>query len=242
MLKSTIIKIIDTIFPPRCLCCYDIINDIGTICSDCWNKIDFIGEISCIICSMPLDYEYPDNICNRCNITKPCFDNSACVFIYSDFSKDIIHRLKFQDNTQIAKYLSKWLARSGQDILMKTDILAPIPIHFFRLFTRKFNQSALIAKYLPLNHNLQYHHNLLIKHRYTKPQSDLNYNLRTKNICDSFKLNSKFLEIVKNKNITLIDDVMTTGATANECAKILKLAGASQVFILALARTCNDNS
>jgi len=156
--------------------------------------------------------------------------------IYDDSSRDMVLGFKHGDQTHAAPFFTPWLARAGADFLAETDYLIPVPLHPFRLLRRRFNQSGLLASYLSKEVQVPCLLDGIKRIRSTPVQGYLNEKERKKNVRKAFALNPKYLEQINESKIVLIDDVFTTGATVNECAKILLKAGASEVNILTLSR------
>lgn len=230
--------IIDFILPPRCLLCNKIIGVDDSLCPDCFNHISFIAKPYCKCCGTPLPFNHSSHelYCANCLKQKvsPLFMCRSAVQ-YDIFSKKLILDFKFSDHIENKILLSRWLLMAGKDIFStKPDIILPIPLHYSRLFQRKYNQSAVLVRELSKLTNIPADYSVLKKYRYTKPQIICNGQLRKKNIKDAFVVTNPYL--IKGKHIVLIDDVYTTGATLTECAKILKKSGASKVSALTVAR------
>ena len=152
----------------------------------------------------------------------------------------ILH-FKNYDCTYMANQFAKWLYRSAEKELTNTDIIIPVPITTLRRITRKYNQSELLAMSISELSHIKYEPRILIKSKSTKSQEGLTRLSRQKNLIGSFSVNSKFADLLKDKNVALVDDVITTGSTANECAKVLKKYGAKNVIVLTIAHTVLNN-
>ena len=234
--KKNIKLIIDLIFPRKCIICdrYDCQTEV---CTECWKKLSFISQPSCFICSTPFPYENEkESICAECIVNKPSYDRSISILEYDDASKKIIHDFKYKDQLHILEYIVNLMTNIGKDIFNDLDIIAPVPIHKYKLLKRGYNQSALIAMNVAARKDLPYFPQLLIKSKNTLAQTGLKKSQRTINIRNSFELNNKLYSNIADKNILLIDDVITTGSTVNECSRILKKEGANKVLILTLAK------
>ncbi|KKB96192.1 DNA utilization protein GntX [Candidatus Arcanobacter lacustris] len=231
-------KILDLIFPPKCLICGSLIASMPGLCSNCWANINFISKPACAKCNLPFEYDFgEDVICGACTASKPLYHKAKSVFIYDDFSKPLLHGLKYQDKTHLAPYLASLMRIAAGDLLSYSDIIIPVPLHKKKLLSRLYNQSALLSLYLHKSTKIPFEPNLLIKHKNTKTQTGLTKKQRLSNIKGSFMINEKFIYQVKDKNIMLVDDVITTGATINACTRLLLKYGANKVNILTLART-----
>ncbi|MFN7038365.1 MAG: ComF family protein [Alphaproteobacteria bacterium] len=229
-------KFIDLIFPPKCLNCDCIIESIGGFCEKCWLKIDFISKPSCYICSYPFEYNIGEHaLCASCIKEKPYYEKAVSIFKYNDNSKKIIHGLKFLDKTYFAPYLGNLMHKALHPL--DQDIIAPIPIHKFRLLKRFYNQSLLLAQAVSNISGVTLVPDLLLKVKNTIPQSGLTKKQRQKNIKNAYILNPKYKDKIVGKKILLVDDVITTGSTANLCAKILVKAEVKKVELVTLAKT-----
>lgn len=233
MLKKLVLELL---FPSKCIICANYQTD-AKVCSECWGNITFINKPCCAICSAAFEFETEENsICGACIQNRPNYDRAISLMKYDDYSKKIIHKFKYQDQLHILEYLTTLMNNMGKEIIKQADIIAPVPMHKYKLLKRGYNQAALLAMRIAENSNLIYLPQLLIKNKSTIAQADLNKKQRMSNIKGSFVLNSKFSTEIKGKNILIIDDVVTTSATINECAKILKKAQPAKILVLSLAK------
>lgn len=230
------VKLLDLLFPPQCLNCKIRVPEHGTLCVSCWQQIRFISDPLCACCGVPFDYDIGNGaLCAGCINKTPPYSKARAIFCYDEHSNKLITSLKYADQTQLAKVYGKWLVRA-EDIIADSDIIIPVPMHYLRFVKRRFNQSALISLYLSKNIKIKTIPDAIKRIRKTKPQAGLTRSQRDKNVKNVFIIEKKYLPIIKGKNILLIDDVMTTGATINQCTKILLKAGAKRVNVLTLAR------
>ncbi|WP_253300049.1 ComF family protein [Wolbachia endosymbiont of Chironomus riparius] len=229
-------KAINLIFPNACVNCEQIISEDIELCNECNLKINFLAKHYCNVCGSVI----ANNIytCGKCIIDPPKFKVLRSVFAYDQNSKDIIINLKFFDNLNHVKTFAKWMHQFHKDIFKDADLIIPIPLHRLRLFKRKYNQSALLAKELAKVTNLFYVPYAIKRLRNTNPQAGLSLKQREKNLKNAFSICNK--EIIKNKIVILIDDVVTTGATVRSCAHEILSSGVKEVRVLSLARTVND--
>ncbi len=234
--------LINLILPPRCIKCGKILSGHNGLCQDCFNKIQFISAPYCACCGRPFFDESgltagKKMFCGQClQQKKHLFTMQRSSFIYNDESKNLILDFKFRDKTVYAEPLARMLFAAGHDIwLQKPDIIIPVPIHALRLLHRRYNQSAILAKQLSFLTNIPTDYFSLIRRQNTIPQVKLSGEARRRNLKKAFYVDKP--ENIKGKNIVIIDDVETTGATLNECAKSLKQAGANKIYALTLART-----
>jgi ComF family protein len=232
-------KILEIIFPSHCLYCEKIISAEGLFCSNCWQKLQFITDPKCKICSHPFEFKVSDDLtCAQCLSYPPAYDKAITIFRYNEIIKKIISQFKYRDATYIAKKLAKLLFNKSCSELENIDFIVAVPLHKKRLRQRKFNQSLLLCRamlrYAP---QTKFYPDFLLRIKNTKAQVELRKKPRQKNLKNAFDLNKKYREIVKGKSFLLLDDVITTGATLHNCAKILKKSGAKKVTILTVAKT-----
>ena len=233
--------LLDIVLPPRCGYCGKIVSSDKSVCSDCFSKLHFISAPYCQICGAPFENETEiaessHLICPDCISKKHLTRLNRSCIIYDDFSKKALLDFKFNDKILLSKLFAKWLQIGAQDILHKgIDVIVPVPLSFRRILKRKYNQSALLAYDLSKLIDIPVLPHTLIKTRHTKPQASLSENFRLKNVKNAYAVKNPVQ--VKGKRILLIDDVMTTGSTLNECAKTLLKAGAKSVDTLTVART-----
>ena len=227
---KTFIKII---YPNRCISCKKIIEDEG-FCIDCWKKLVFINSKRCKCCGKPLDTE--SFICGVCLDKKYYFDQN--ISVYNKTIARAIFEFKFKDKTFLSKKFADLMKNNINNFSYKIDYIVSVPMHLNRLRKRGYNQSFLLANDLANLTNIDFIKDLLIKTKNTSRQVGLNVKERKTNLKGSFSIKDKYKDIIKNKNILIIDDVFTTGSTINECAKILKLEGkVNKVMSLTIAKT-----
>lgn len=240
-LKTVIHRIFDFLLPPLCPICQKKTLSIDDLCPDCYQKIHFISKPYCSICGRPFYIKtFGENTCADCLKTKPTYHKARASFLYDDFSKKLILPFKHADKIEHLPLLVNLLNQAGKELFPETDIVIPIPLHRLRLLKRRYNQAALLAQKLAHKHHKIYMPDNLIRIRATKSQGHLKSTERKKNIRKAFHV--KYPAEIKGKNILLIDDVLTTGATVNECCRTLLKAGAKSVSVLTLARVLKHTS
>lgn len=235
------VKIINLIFPPKCILCGKIIEEYDTLCPKCWEKVEFIQKPFCNKCSTPLQVKISDeDLCANCLKEMPLYIKSRSAIVYNEESAKIIFKFKFYDDLHTKKFIAKNMLKASQDIINNIDVLIPIPLHKKRLIHRKYNQALILANEIGQLSNKKVIYNFLKKKQNTTPQAKLTGIERTKNIKDKFCINPKYLKDIsnyKNLNFAIIDDVMTTGSTINECVKVLNKAGIKNVYAITFAKT-----
>jgi ComF family protein len=229
-----ILKLKNICFPITCCNCEKIVDSEG-LCLECWKKIKWIDDPKCRICGAPFEIDV-EALCLQCIKKKPHFDQAISVFEYDNFSKSVILKFKHGDATHICRQLVVWLWRASQDVIKDFDIIVPVSIHFLKRLKRKYNQSELLAQKLGILSGISYEPRILRKEKQTPQQEGLSRNARLKNVRNSFEINLQYAHLLRNKNVILVDDVLTTGATVNECSHNLKKHGAKKVIVLTVAR------
>lgn len=176
-------------------------------------------------------------VCGSCQKQKPYFDKLVSVFKYTDDIKDIVLNFKYNDKLHLVKPFGQLIStRLKLQKLDTPDFIIPVPLHQKKLRQRMFNQSALLAKYISTKHNIDYVPNMLIRTKHNPSQTNYTKIMRAKNVHVAFAINHRYEQSIKNKKILLIDDVTTTGATINECCKILKRQQCKYVAVATLAK------
>lgn len=224
---------LDALLPPRCLVCGRVVES-EALCADCWRGLRFLARPVCEACGVPFEADPgPGALCGACAAERPAFARARAAFVYDEASRGLILGFKHGDRTDAAPAFGTWLQRAGAELLADADVLAPVPLHWTRLFARRYNQAALLARALGERTGIPVEAGLLARRR-TPAQGKLNPSARERNLRGAIAVPEKAR--VAGRRILLIDDVLTTGATANACARALMAAGASAVDVLTLAR------
>ncbi len=229
--------VLDALLPPRCLGCGALVEEPGTLCGRCWQGIVFLAPPCCTACGHPFEYALPDGtLCAACMWRRPAYDRARAVFRYDQASRQLILGFKHGDRTHGAPAFARWLARAGTETLCDAAVIAPVPLHRWRLFRRRYNQSALLAQALGRLTGVHVLPDLLVRRRNTRSQGRLNPPARRRNVRGAFALRPAAAAQVDGRRVLLIDDVLTTGATVEACARALRRGGAAAVDVLTLAR------
>jgi ComF family protein len=196
-----------------------------------------LAPLHCECCGLPFEFEVDvGSLCGTYARKLPSFPRARAVFPYGDVSRASILRFKHGDWTDAAPAFGRWLARAGKDLLTQADIMPPVPLHRFRLFTRRFNQSALLAQAIARVSDVAVAVDLLVRIGNTPTQAELSPVQRADNVKGAFRVRDQWRERAGGSNILFVDDFMTPGVTVEECSKILLAEGAASVDIVTLAR------
>jgi len=229
--------LLDFLFPTKCLFCEtDLIGTQG-ICESCRSSIKFISSPFCLRCGVPFNSKIGrDHICGTCLTSKKYFTKARAVGFYEGILQKAIHRFKYSKKTVLANPLSAFIIDYNLDSmdLESYDFLVPVPLHFKRLKERGFNQALSLARHISKRSGIPVDYLNLRRIRWEAPQINLSKKERAQNVKGAFSLHKK--NGFKDKNILLIDDVYTSGATVNECARVLLKAGTAGVDVVTLCR------
>jgi ComF family protein len=231
------IRALDLLLPPRCYGCGEEVQKQGTLCAACWSRLRFISNPRCRLCGYPFDYALPDSsLCGRCLSHPPSYDRAVSALVYDEASRKLILSFKHGDKTETAPSLAQLMAQAGHDCLAESDLIVPVPLHRGRLFSRRYNQSALLARVLASISNLPWSPYLLERGKRTVSQGGLDRGERARNVGDAFRVRSGKRAALSGQHVLLVDDVLTTGATVEACTACLRQADVASVQVLTLAR------
>ncbi|MGE0109014.1 MAG: ComF family protein [Bdellovibrionales bacterium] len=234
--QKIINPIMDFLLPPLCLNCDSPVAAHQSLCPDCWKQLHFIAPPFCACCGASFDLPVEaGTLCAACLDRLPSYDAARSVFMYDDVSKGLILRLKHADQLHPVPALAAWLIKVGGEFWGQADMMVPVPLHRWRLLKRRYNQAALLARAVARQIKIPVSYDVLQRIRATDSQGHKNRQERYDNLRGAFAVKNS--AAVKGRKIVLIDDVLTTGATVDTCARLLKEAGAAQVFVVTLART-----
>jgi ComF family protein len=234
---SALEQAVDAVLPPRCVITGDLVEKQGMVAPEAWAALDFIAAPFCISCGFPFEYETDaGSSCVECLGEAPPFTSARSALKYTDASRDMILGFKHADKTYAVRAFVPWMRRAGEAMLADADYIVPVPLHFWRLISRRYNQAALIAQALSKETGKEVLTEALLRTRATPSQGHLKAQERLKNVRRAFSINPRHKKQIEGKTIILIDDVYTTGATAKECTQALLKAGAAKVHVLTLAR------
>ena len=240
-MQSPIRSLIQLVYPPQCLICGAGVQDDFALCPTCWRDTPFITGLACDACGTPLpgDSDRPVH-CDDClTLARPWHQGRAAL-LYKGNARDLILKLKHADRMDLAPAAAHWLHRAAAPLLQPGMIVAPVPLHWFRLIRRRYNQSALLSARLAALAGLPHCPDLLIRTRRTPPQDHKDRDARFRNLTGAIRPHPRHLTLLKDRDILLIDDVMTSGATLAAATEACLAAGATRVCIAVLARVAKD--
>ena len=239
--RDLITRIIDLILPASCSYCRSPVRDSGIprFCKECWSDFSPLQGPVCPSCGKPFGSpeslaDSPEHECFHCRKTPPHYDQALAAGLFEGPLREAIHIFKYRPLRSLGEPLARWMAGQVR-MTVPLDMAMPVPLHKKRLRHRGFNQALLLAHGVSERFAMPLNYDNLMRVRYTRPQVELSGRERAENVRGAFNLIRP--AEVRDKRILLIDDVFTTGATMNECAKVLKDAGAASVTVLTLART-----
>lgn len=239
--RAALTRLLDAVLPPTCIACGGETGTAQGLCVSCWSEIKFLGTPACARCGLPFPYDAGIGaLCPACITTASAIDRLRAVFAYDDKSRGLILAFKHGDRLQGVPAFGDWLARAGATLIDRDTVIVPVPLHWTRLFNRRYNQSALLAHALATalaesrNLEITVAPDLLLRRRRTRSQGQLGRMSRQENVRAAFAIRPG--ATVTGKSFLLVDDVLTTGATVEECGRALKRAGAGRVDVLTLAR------
>ena len=229
-------QILDFALPARCPGCGAVAGEPHRFCLDCWRSLTFLGEPCCARCGLPFEYGgEAEAECGRCLADPPPFDRLRAAVAYGDVSRRVALKLKYSGRPGLAETLAHFMLRHVQDRGSEM-LIVPVPLHRWRIWTRGYNQAALIASSLSRRSGLPAALDLLRRTRATPPLKGLGRRERALAVRGAFKVPPEARPGLAGRRVILVDDVYTSGATASACARVLRRSGAASVDVLCWAR------
>lgn len=227
---------LDIALPTLCVACREPVADEG-VCADCWSKLSFIAPPYCPRLGIPFIYDPgPGLLSMQAIADPPTYQRARAAVRYDEVAKTLVHGLKYQDRTDLAPTMGRWMARAGRELLDEADLLVPVPLHWRRGWSRRYNQSGALARIIRKQTGVPVATTALRRIRPTQQQIGLSRSERATNVQGAFKVSKDKAVEVHGRRIVLIDDVLTSGATVDACARALLRAKAAQVDVLVFAR------
>lgn len=227
---------LDMLLPPLCLGCQTRIMDHDALCPACWRRIDFVRPPLCDRLGVPMPFDTGGPMLSAAAVADPPdYDRARAVARFDGLMRVLIHGFKFHDSHNARRLFGRWLAEAGGELLADADLLIPVPLARWRLLSRRFNQAQILATEAGRRTGKPVNPFALVRSRSTPHQIGLSRAQRMRNVAGVFRVPGNELPKVSGKAIVLVDDVITTGATASAAATALKRAGARRVDVVALA-------
>lgn len=233
--------LLDIIYPRiYCILCDERLEKkaVHGICHHCLDTLPFIHSPRCTLCSNPAEDE--SSICDECRLHGHEYDQALAVFEYSITMRELIHRYKYGREFSLSRTFGYFMAELLNEYSWEADMIIPVPLHKNRQKERGFNQAALLGEYLSQRSGIPCEQELLIRSVDTKTQTGFNRYSRVVNLKNAFTISKTDEVRIKDRNILLVDDVHTTGATADSCSKVLHQAGANKVYVLTIAAVVSN--
>jgi ComF family protein len=228
---------LDAVLPPLCAACRAPLADAGGLCPACWTRTSFIAPPYCERLGIPfVNDPGPGVLSMEAIADPPVYGRARAVARYDDVARDLVHRLKYGDRLDLVAPMGRWMACAGRELLDDADALVPVPLHWRRLWRRRFNQAAALAKAAASARGIPVLTTVLMRKRPTAQQVGLSRSARTVNVEGAFTVTEAGKAAISGKQLVLVDDVLTSGATVEACARALLRAGARHVDVLVFAR------
>jgi ComF family protein len=236
-MASSLRVALDIALPPLCPSCREPLGDGVGLCATCWSKLTMIEPPYCARLGIPFAYDAgPGLLSMEAIADPPAYDRARAAVRYDDVARALVHAYKYGDRLDLAPLIGRWMARAGHELLADADGLVPVPLHWRRLWARRFNQSAALATEIGVIGKVPVLHGALKRGRATVQQVGLSKSERAHNVQGAFRVPADAKAQVAGRRLILIDDVLTSGATVDTCARALLRAGAAHVDVLVFAR------
>jgi ComF family protein len=227
---------LDIALPTLCVACREPVEGEG-VCAECWAKLSFIEPPYCPRLGIPFVYDPgPDMLSMEAIASPPAYSRARAAVRYDEVARTLVHALKYQDRTDLAPAMGRWMTRAGRELLDGADMLIPVPLHWRRAWHRRYNQSGALGRVIERQSGIKLRGDILQRVRATEQQVGLSRPQRASNVQGAFKVSADRQPEIAGRKLVLIDDVLTSGATTDACARALLRAKADQVDVLVFAR------
>ncbi|PZN96167.1 MAG: amidophosphoribosyltransferase [Hyphomicrobiales bacterium] len=242
-LRAGFRAVIGIVYPPSCIACQAATGEAQALCPQCWSGLGFIERPYCERLGTPFALDLGDGMVSPAAIADPpVFAKARAVCRFDGTARELVHRLKYGDRTDLALTLGRMMAQAGRDLLRDADLIVPVPLHRTRLWSRRFNQAAALAQVVARQSGVPLAALALSRIKRTRQQVGLTRAQRAENLQGAFRVLPNMRPQIEGRRILLVDDVLTTGSTANAAARALLRAGAREVDMLTFARVVTDGS
>lgn len=228
--------VVDLSLPPLCPACREPV--VGqALCATCWGKLHFIAPPYCERLGIPFVYDPGPGILSMQAIADPpAYHRARAAVRFDDIARTLVHAFKYGDRLDLGPVLGGWMSSAGRELLADADAIVPVPLHWRRLWARRFNQSATLAETIAAHSGVPVLHDALKRVKATAQQVGLTRAQRAENVQGAFRISPAGRAAIAGRRLVLVDDVLTTGATAEVCTRALLRAGAGSVDVLTFAR------
>src|SRR3954467_11318569 len=210
---------LDIALPTLCVSCREPVDGEG-VCAECWGKLSFIAPPFCPRLGIPFVYDPgPDLLSMEAIANPPAYQRARAAVRYDDVARTLVHALKYQDRTDLAPAMGRWMARAAEELLSEADVLVPVPLHWRRGWSRRYNQSGPLARAMGRHSGVAVAANVLRRIRPTEQQIGLSRSQRASNVQGAFKVAADRMADIQGRRVVLIDDVLTSGATTDAAAR-----------------------
>jgi ComF family protein len=225
------------LFPPVCAGCRRQVSQPGALCAACWPKLRFLEKPWCAVMGTPFSHDMGEGFLSAEAIANPPpFERSRAAVAYSGVARQMVQGLKYSDRTDLAPWMARWMMRAGSELIADAEVVIPVPLHWRRFFSRRFNQSAELARTIAGLSKLTFAPMAIRRVKMTRQQVGLSSVEREDNVRAAFTVPPEQDIAVRGRRVLVVDDVYTTGATVSAVAKSLKKSGASAIDVLTFAR------
>ncbi|WNO52664.1 ComF family protein [Stakelama saccharophila] len=233
-------RVLDYALPPRCPACGTITEADHRFCAPCWARLEFVGPPWCASCQSPFAFDRgAEALCGPCLAAPPRHDGVRAAVAYGDIARDLALRLKYGGRTACAKTMARVMARTLDGDI---DVFVPVPLHRWRIWRRGYNQAGLIADALSRQWAGSRRVDPLLRTRSTPALRGMGPDARRRTVRGAFALREGARRDVEDRNVVLVDDIYTSGATSDACVRLLKQAGARSVVVAVWARVLPGES
>jgi ComF family protein len=233
--------VLDIALPTLCVACREPVAGVG-VCAQCWAKLSFIAPPLCPRLGIPFIYDPgPGLLSMEAIADPPAYRRARAAVRYDDVARTLVHALKYHDRTDLAPAMGRWMARAGEELLAEADVLVPVPLHWRRGWSRRYNQSGALARAIERQAGVPVARDALRRIRPTQQQIGLSRSQRASNVQGAFKVAADRNAEIQGRRVVLVDDVLTSGATADACARALLRGKAAEVDVLVFARVVDTH-
>ncbi len=237
-------RLMDIVIPPSCLLCGAPTASAHALCAECWSAMEFIEQPACPATGRPLAHEgeAPDSVTLPALMQGREWDSLRAVALFNEPARKLVHGLKYHDRHEATRFMAGALARVMAERLRPDTLLVPVPLHRRRTWRRRFNQAALLTRFISRRFGGVHAPEVLARVRPTRPQVELKAKERSRNVRGAFAVTERGRAMLPGRAVMLVDDVLTTGSTAATCCRALKRAGAERVDVAVFALAGKDTA